>query len=1062
VRRILAFSLSRPAVVLALTAAFAVAGALAFWHLPIEAFPELADPQVQIITLFPGHAAEEVERQVTLPIEHEMNGLPGVTRMHSFSIFGLSFVVLTFDDSTDLYFARQQVNERLAQVDVPDGVKPTLGPLSTPTGEIYRYTLVGGGYSPMQLREIEDWVMERHLKQVPGVADVVSYGGFVKQYQVQVDPRQLLSHGIALRQVFDALARSNANAGGNYIEHGEEQYVVRGLGTLADAGDIEEVVISAHDGVPIRIRDVARVTIGAAPRRGVVTRDHAEAVEGIVLMRRGENPSTVLTALHAKIDQLNAGILPPGVHIDTFYDRALLVHRTLSTVTHNLVVGAILVVLVVGVFLMSLRAALVVALVIPLSLLGAFLYLKMRGLSANLLSLGAVDFGIIVDGAVIMIEHVARRLGGVTGKREARAAVLEAASEVARPTLFALCIIIVAYIPIFSLQRVEGRIFAPMANTVCAALVAALVFSFTLIPLLAYLLLRGRATAEETPIERVATRAYSPMLRWALAHRGIVLGTTLAVLAAGVWLFTRLGTEFLPELNEGALYVTATLPPSISLEHAAETIEPRIRETLLSFPEVRGVLGQLGGPDDGTDWKTANNLEYFVDLKPHEVWPSGVTSDGLVAAMDTKLAEIPGVEFNFSQPIKDNIEENISGLKGQLAIKVFGDDLDALHRTAAAVKRAIEEVPGVADLAVVQAAEIPQVHIVIDRRAIARYGLNVADVQDVVETAIGGKAATLLWEGERHFDVAVRLTEASREKIDRIGDIMVATPGGAQVPLAQLARVETQAGQAAIDREANMRFVGIKCNVRGRDLGGFVAEAQRRVAQTVALPANTFVTWGGEFENQRRAMARLAIIIPLSIALMLAILFHTFGSLRCALLILATIPFALVGGVIGLELAGLNLSVAACIGFIALMGQVVLNGVVLVSQINMLRSDGFALGPAVEAGAIRRLRAVLMTALLAGLGLLPAALSTGIGSETQRPLAVVVIGGLVSATVLTLLVLPVLYAMLLPDEVAAEARRSKLVSLLRVPRRREVAYPLEEPETAHVSGAAKLEGSESR
>ncbi len=1045
-RRILGFSLTQPAVVLALTIVFAIAGAIAFWHLPIEAFPELADPQVQVITLFQGHAAEEVERQVTLPVEHEMNGLPGLTRMHSFSIFGLSFVVLTFDDATDLYFARQQVSERLAQVDVPDGVKPTLGPLSTPTGEVYRYTLTGDGYSPMQLREIEDWVMERHLKQVPGVADVVSYGGFVKQFQVQVDPLLLQSHRVTLRQVYDALGRSNANAGGNYIEHGEEQYVVRGLGALANAGDIAQVVVAAYGGIPIRIADVARVTVGVAPRRGIVTRDHEpEAVEGIVLMRRGENPSVVLDALHAKIEQLNAGILPPGVHIDTFYDRARLVRRTLTTVTHNLVVGALLVVLVVGVFLASLRAALVVALTIPLSLLGAFLYLKLRGLSANLLSLGAVDFGIIVDGAVIMVEHVARRLGDVRGARQGRSAVLEAAGEIARPTLFALCIIIVAYVPIFSLQRVEGRIFAPMANTVCAALVAALVFSFTLIPLLAYLVLRGERATEETIVERAAARVYSPALRWALAHRGTVVGGTVAVLAVGVWLFARLGTEFLPELNEGALYVTATLPPSISLEHAHRSVEPRIRETLLSFPEVHGVLGQLGGPDDGTDWKTANNLEYFVDLKPREQWPAGVTEDGLVAAMNARLTEIPGVEFNFSQPIKDNIEENISGLKGQLAIKVFGDDLDSLHRAAAEVKRAIEGVPGVADLAVVQAAEIPQVHIAIDRSAIDRYGLNVADVEDVVETAIGGKTATSLWEGERHFDVVVRLAEASRSTLDRLADVRVATPEGAQVPLAQLARIETEPGQAAIDREANMRFVGIKCNVRGRDLGGFVAEAQRRVAETVKLPANSFITWGGEFENQRRAMARLAVIIPLAIGLMLVILFRLFDSLRCALLILATIPFALIGGVVGLDLAGLNLSVAACIGFIALMGQVVLNGVVLVSQINTLRREGSTLGAAVEAGSIRRLRAVLMTALLAGLGLLPAALSRGIGSETQRPLAVVVIGGLVSATALTLLVLPVLCSMLLPEGATDETRRSRLVRMVRRDRGAPRRAPAEEP-----------------
>jgi len=1025
-RRILDVSLAQPALVLVLTAALAIAGAIAFWHLPIQAFPELADPQVQVITLFPGHAAEEVERQVTLPVEQNMNGLPGLTRMHSFSLFGLSFVVLTFDDGTDLYFARQQVTERLAGVDVPDGVKPSLGPLSSPTGEIYRYTLTGEGYSPMQLRELQDWVMERHLKQVPGVADVVSFGGFVKEYQVQVDPRALQARDVTLAQVFAALGRSNANAGGNYIEHGEEQYVVRGLGTLADVGDIEEVVVAARNGVPIRIRDVARVTVGAFPRRGVVTRDRdPEAVEGIVLMRRDENPSAVLAALHAKLDQLNGGILPPGVHIDTFYDRSRLVHRTLATVSHNLVVGAVLVVIVVGVFLMSFRAALVVALVIPLSLLGAFLYLKLRGMSANLLSLGAVDFGIIVDGAVIMVEHVARRLGGVTRAQEARATVLEAAGEVARPTLFALAIIIVAYVPIFSLQRVEGRIFAPMANTVCAALVAALVFSFTLIPLLCFLFLRRTDATRETPVEAVALRTYRPALSWALDHRGVVLAGTLAVLLVGGWLSSRLGTEFLPELNEGALYVTFTLPPSISLKQASREAVPRIRDVFLSFPEVKSVLSQLGGPDDGTDWSTPNNLEYFVDLKPQDEWPAGTTRDGLVDAMRAQLAAIPGIEYNFSQPIKDNIEENISGMIGQIAVKVFGDDLDGLRRAASDVERVLAGVPGVADLAVVQSAELPQVHVVVDRKTIARYGLNIADVQDVVETAIGGKPATMLWEGERHFDVVVRLAEAARAHLDRLPDIPVATPGGAQVPLGELARVEIAPGASSITRESNMRFVGVKCNVRGRDLGGFVAEAQQRVAASVHLPPNAFVTWGGEFENQRRAMTRLEIIIPVSIVLILAILFRTFGSFRCALLILVTIPFALVGGVVGLDVAGLNLSVAACIGLIALMGQVVLNGVVLVSQINALRADGLPLRAAVEAGAAGRLRAVLMTALLAALGLLPAALSTEIGSETQRPLAVVVIGGLVSATALTMLVLPVLYTLVLPAWATGTARPSR-------------------------------------
>jgi cobalt-zinc-cadmium resistance protein CzcA len=1009
-RRVLDFSLKRRLAVLVATVVFTIAGAVAFWHLPIEAFPELADPQVYVITLFPGHAAEEVERQVTLPIETELNGLPGMSSMRSVSIFGLSYLTLTFNDSTDLYFARQQASERLAGVDLPEGVKPDLGPLSTPTGEIFRYTLTGKDYSPMQLRELQEWVMERHLKQVPGVADVVSFGGFLKQFQVQVDPQRLQARDLTLQQVFAALARSNANAGGNYIQRGEQQYVVRGLGTLASTQDVEQVVIATRGGTPIRVGDVARVVVGDAPRRGVVARDRdTEAVEGIVLMRRGENPSEVLGALHVKIDQLNNGILPPGVRVDTFYDRGNLVHKTLVTVTHNLVVGAILVVLVVGVFLMSLRAALIVAATIPLSLLGSFLYLKLRGMSANLLSLGAVDFGIIVDGAVIMVEHVARRLAGTTDRTAARNAVEEAAAEVARPTLFALCIIIVAYVPIFSLEHVEGRIFAPMANTVCAALMSALVFSFTLVPLLAFTLLRGHTSAEETPVERWALRVYRPALRWSLANGRTVVVGALAVLALGGVLLSRIGTEFLPTLNEGALYVTVTLPPSIGLEHAARTIVPRLREDFFSFPEVRSVMSQLGGPEDGTDPAPANNLEYFIDLKPRDEWPRGMTIDRLTSDMRGRVEQIPGVEYNFSQPIKDNIEENISGINGQVAVKLFGDDLLALRTAAADVKRVIEDVPGVADLVVVHAAQLPQVHIVVDRQTIARYGINVGDVDDVIETAIGGKAATQLWEGERRFDVVVRLAEAARATMASLPDVRVPTPDGAQVPLGQLAKIEIAPGEAAIDREANARFVAVGCNVHGRDLGGFIADAQGRVAARVKLPPNTYITWGGEFENQRRAMGRLALIVPMSIALILVLLYRTFGSLSCALLILATIPFALTGGVVGLDVAGLNLSVAACIGFIALMGQVVLNGVVLVSQVNALRADGLGVEAAIEQGALSRLRAVLMTALLAALGLLPAALSTEIGSETQRPLAVVVIGGLVSATLLTLLVLPVLY-----------------------------------------------------
>jgi heavy metal efflux system protein len=1005
-------ALRHPAGVLLVTATFIAAGLWAFRELPVEAFPDVTDTQVQVITLFPGHAPEEVERQVTAPVEKELNGTPELASMRSISIYGLSVVTLTFADGTDNFFARGQVAERLRQVEVPDGVTPTLGPLYTPIGEIYRYVLEAdarAAASPMRLRELQDWVLERHLRQVPGVADVVSFGGFQRQFQVEVDPAKLKAHAVGLRQVFEALQRSNANAGGSYLRRGQEEMVIRGLGYLASAEDIRNVAVSAKAGTPLTIGDLARVTVGSVPRRGAVGKDRDdEVVEGIVLLRKGENPAKVLDAIHAKVEQLNGGVLPVGVRVVPFYDRTKLVQTTLHTVLGNLAEGAALVTLVVLAFLLSWRGAVVVASVIPVSMLASFLYLKVRGLSANLLSLGAVDFGIIVDGAVVMVENVFRHRHA---RPEAPVAgvVRTAVQEVARPTLFSLAIIIVAYVPIFTLQRVEGRIFAPMANTVASALVGALAASLTLVPVLCALML-GREKERTSPLVSFAERLYRPALAWALRRRAVVMAAAAAAVLGGLGLLGTLGSEFLPDLNEGSLWVTATLPPSISLD-AALAVTPRIRAALLEFPEVRTVVSQLGRPEDGTDPAPVNSLQMLVDLRPQGEWTTARSPDALVEKMEARLRDIPGVAYNFSQPIKDNVEEGISGLKGQVAVKIFGDDLAKLDELAGQAERAIRDVRGAADLGVVQAGQLPQVQIAIDRRKIARYGISVADVDEAIETALGGKVATDLWEGERRFGVAVRLPPAYRGGLAAIRDVAVRTPEGTPIPLSELAAISVAQGRAAVSREANARFVGIKTNVRGRDLGGFVAEAQAAVARNVKLPPGYYVTWGGEFENQQRAMHRLALVIPLSIFLMFLLLMEAFGRLRSALLILANIPFALVGGVLALKLTGTNLSVSAAVGFIALIGQAVLNGVLLLSDVDARRAAGATVLDAVRAGALSRLRAVLMTALLAALGLLPAATSHAIGAETQRPLALVVIGGLVSATLLTLFVLPVLYAL---------------------------------------------------
>ncbi len=1010
IRRLVSVALHQPLYVGLLLVLFVAGGIAAFRSLPVEAFPDVTDVQVTVITLFPGHAPEEVEKQITIPIEIGLSGLPNAVRMFSHTQFGLSYVIVTFNDNANDYFARQQVLERLQGLDLPPGVNPNLAPLSTAIGEIYRYRVAGPGVSTTDLRSAQDWIVARSLKTVPGVADVVSFGGFVKQYEVTVDTTRMKSYNVTLQQVFTALGRGNANAGGSFLERGEQQYLIRGIGMLRSADDIGSIVITQHDGVPLLVRDIAEVNVGAVPRQGTVGQDgDDEIASGIVLMRKGENPSEVLTALKERVATLNRSILPKPITIVPFYDRTTLIDTTLHTVFKNLIEGAILVTIVLWLFLGNVRAAGIVATIIPLSLLATFIGLRIRGIPANLLSLGAMDFGIIVDGAVIVLENVFRHLMAQQDHhRVPKAIIQEAAVEVGRPTVFSMLVIIIAHLPIFALQRQEGRIFAPMAYTVVSALIGSLLFSLTVVPLMSLYLLGHAHAQEENLLVRTCKRLYAPVLRLALRRRGAVFAAAVFTLAGSLMLVPRLGTEFLPELNEGALWINIMLPPGISVTETVHQMS-RIRATLRTFPEVTTVISKSGRPEDGTDPKLINMAEILVDLKPESEWPRGLSKDALLDKMNQALTDIPGIEPSFSQPIRDNVLESISQIDGQIVVKVFGEDTDTLRKSANDVLRAINPVRGVARAFVDRAGQIPQLQIEIDREKAARYGLNVADVEDVIETALGGRDATDLWEGERKFGVVVRLGADERRDEATISRVLVDTPSGLRIPLSEVASVSVGSGSMNIAREDGVRVGAIAVFIQGRDMGGLVAEMQQRVRDSVHLPAGYYVTWGGEFENQQRAMARLRLIVPISVLLIFILLFNAFGSVKHAALILVNVPFALVGGIVALYLTGIHLGVSAAIGFIALFGQAVLNGVVMVSYFAELRRTGIGSYRAAIEGSMVRLRTVLMTTLLAMLGLTPMALSHGIGSEVQRPLAVVIIGGLFSAAALTLVVLPALY-----------------------------------------------------
>lgn len=1012
--------------VLALLVVFVFFGVSAYRELPVEAYPDVTNVRVQMITQFPGHAAEEVERLVTIPIESVMNGIPGRVSMRSISLFGLSQVTLVFEDNADNAAIRNLASQLLGQVGLPAGASASLSPDATPIGEVYRYTLrAPKGFPATEVRALEDWVVEKKFRSVPGVVDINPFGGLTKQYQVLIDPAKLKSYNLTLQQVFTALANSNTNAGGSYVEHGSELYVVRGLGFLRTIADIETVAVDTRGGTPVRIGDIGKVTIGNAVRLGRVgrtdrgaaghpdvIRDEDDAAEGIVIMRRGENPVVVCQNVEKMAAEINAHYLPPGVKLVMYYDRTALVDRTLHTVRKNVLegVGLVLLVLILFLGLGNIRSALIVALAVPVSLLGAFILLDLRGIPANLISLGAIDFGIIVDSAVVVIENLLRILEQRKGQvRSLRAVIVEAVSQMGRPILFSKAILLTAFIPLYTLQRVEGRIFRPMALTLTFALVSGTVFAIVVVPVLASFALKVKIAGEEAWIVRQLLRFYRPALGFALKSPRLVFASALALLAAGALTFHFLGSEFLPKLDEGDLWVRTFAPQSISPSESAK-ITQNVRRRLAAFPEVRYVVSQLGRPDDGTDVNGWDVTEYSVGLKPREEWTTASDRDTLVGIMGRSLKEIPGIESQFSQYIEDNVNEAVSGVKSELAIKLYGEDPAKLQQYSNQIVDVIKTVSGAADVSTDFLLGQPQIQIAVDRSAIARYGLSVADIQTIIATAIGGQVATQVREDERTFDLTVRLTPESVLDLESIRNIPVYGSNGERLTLGTVAAVNVGPGLARIDREENERRTNIKLSVRDRDLDSVVADAQAKVEASVHLPAGYRLEWTGAFENERRAERRLAVIVPFTMLAIFFLLFITFDSVKFAALIVLTVPFSAAGGLMALPLAGLNLSVAALVGFIALFGISLQNSVILVARIHELRRErDYEIMAAIEEGAASRVRPMVMTSLMAILGLLPMALSTGVGAETARPFAVVIIGGLITGTILTLFILPILY-----------------------------------------------------
>ena len=1043
IHKLVDFALGNRILVVAFAILLFVWGGISFHQLPVEAYPDVANNYVEIITQWPGISAEQVEQQVTIPIEIVMNGIPHLTSVRSFSLFGLSDLKLTFDDESENDWNREKALERLAQVTLPPAVQPQIGTDWSPVGQIYFFTLhsTNPNYDVMELKSIEDWVIEKQFKSVPNVVDVASFGGPTREYQVRLDPNKLIAYGLNIGQVEQQLTNNNANAGGSFIEAGLQQIDVREVGLVKNVRDIEDTVLTTKAGTALKVKDIAVVAQGAKIRLGQFARarhlsngkivDNDDVVSGIVLLRKGADSDSTLEKIHQKVEDLNNGILPPGVKVVPFLDRSDLVHYTTHTVLENLTEGICLVVIILFLFLGNVRGALIVALTIPFSLLFAATCLQLKQIPANLLSLGALDFGMVVDGAVVMVENIVRHLSRhkENDNRTPMEKIREAAHEVQRPVFYAIGIIITAYLPIFTLQRVEGRLFKPMAWTVAFALLGALMFSMLLAPVLSSLFFAKGAKEWHNPLMSFLTNRYRVALGWAIKWRWITLSAALCGLALtvymGGWV---LGSEFLPHLDEGAIWVRGTLAPSTGQSEGI-AVSNQARVILCSFPEVTQCTSQVGRPDDGTDTTGFFNTEYFVDLKPKEQWRPAFhqTKDEVIAAMDKELEKIPGAIWNFSQPIADNMEEAVSGVKGELAIKVFGDDLQTLETKANQILAVMHTVPGIQDLGLFRVIGQPNLNLTVNRAKAARYQINVADLEDAIQTAIGGNAVSQVLQNEQRYDLVLRYLPQYRDKKETIENIRLLSPSGERVSLAQLCDIQMQDGASEIYREAseghaNQRYVAIKYSVRGRDLGGAVEEAIKKVNSQVALPAGYYINWAGEYESQQRAQRRLAIIIPLTLLLIFLILYSMFKSMKWSALILVNVFMAPVGGMLALYFSGTNLSVSSGVGFLALFGVSVQVGVIMVEYINQLRVRGQPVIDAAKEGAILRLRPIMMTMLVAMLGLLPAATSHGIGSDSQRPFAIVIVGGLMASLLMSIFLLPTLYVWMAgPNDVLPKA-----------------------------------------
>ncbi|WP_407533975.1 efflux RND transporter permease subunit [Elizabethkingia miricola] len=1015
-KQLLTLSIQKRWLMLALFLLLGFFGYYSWTKLSVEAYPDIADVTSQVVTQVPGLAAEEVEQQITIPLERSLNGLPGMHVMRSKSTFGLSIITMVFEDGVDDYWARQRIQERLSEVNLPYGAQPGLDPLTSPIGEVYRYIIESNNHSLRELTDLQNFVIIPRIKQVSGIADVTNFGGITTQFQIELDPHKLEQYGLSLSEVTETISKNNVSAGGSMLPRGDLSYVIRGIGLVKDLNDLGKIVVKTENGVPVFLNDVGTLKYGNLERKGILgysdkKRNYSESVEGIVLLLRGQNPSQVLEGVHQAVDELNNETLPPGVRIHPFLDRTDLVKTTLNTVSHTLTEGIVLVIIVLIIFLGSWRGALLVAITIPLSLLFAFILMHFTNIPANLLSLGAIDFGIIVDGAIVMLETILKKREDDPDEELEEKSITKRVIEVAKPIFFSTIIIITAYLPLFAFERVEKKLFTPMAFTVGYALFGALAVALLLIPGLAYVIYRKPQKLYHNKwLEKISTAYGKRIEKIMQAPKKVILPVSIVLATAGVLSYT-VGKDFLPELDEGSIWLQVQLPPGISLAKAKE-MSDTLRSRTLKHSEITYMMVQAGRNDDGTDPWTASHFEVSVGIKPYKEWPKGKTKADLIQELAKDYKDMPGFTVGFSQPMIDGVMDKISGAHSELVVKVYGDDFKETRRIAENVLSTLDKTPGSADLAIDQEPPLPQLQIIADRDKIAQYGLNVSDVADLIEVALGGKAISQIFIGNKVYDISCRYTEDSRDTPDKIGNLMLTSASGAKIPLSQVAEVKLSTGESTITREMNKRHLTVKLNLRGRDLSSFLKEAQAKIEKDIKYDHEKYhIKWGGQFENQNRAYSRLAFIVPLALAIMFLLLYGAFGDFKQALVLMSIVPLALFGGMLALNIRGMSLNVSSAVGFIALFGVAIQNGVIMISHINDLRKKGHELKESVIKGARDRFRPVLMTATVAVIGLFPASMATGIGSDVQRPLATVIVYGLMFSTILTLFVLPAIYYM---------------------------------------------------